>query len=246
MNSIAPMSTPRVGWPTSRTFGLARHLARQHQLLLVAAGEVRRAQAGQRAAARRSAPSAWRNVAPTAPCVHQVAAAERRHARDSRASTVLGRRERRHHALAQAVLRHMREAEIAHLGRVAGMRRASIVAAAAPSSVPLVGGRMPDSTSSSSLWPLPETPAMPTISPARSSRSTSSSRRDAARVDAGRDARPASRTSPGCGARLVELAAAPCGRPSARPAPRGSVLGGAALGHHSPWRMTIDRGRSPP
>ena len=44
MNSIAPMSTPRVGWPTSSTCGSRQRLARQHQLLLVAAGELGRAQ----------------------------------------------------------------------------------------------------------------------------------------------------------------------------------------------------------
>ena len=40
MNSIAPMSTPRVGCPTSRIFGIALDLARQHDLLLIAAGEI--------------------------------------------------------------------------------------------------------------------------------------------------------------------------------------------------------------
>jgi hypothetical protein len=39
MNSIAPMSTPRVGCPTSR-LGIALDLARQHDLLLIAAGEI--------------------------------------------------------------------------------------------------------------------------------------------------------------------------------------------------------------
>ena len=41
---------------------------------------------------------------------------------------------------------------------------------------PLDSGRMPDSASSSSLWPLPETPAMPRISPARRSKPTLSTR----------------------------------------------------------------------
>ncbi len=38
---------------------------------------------------------------------------------------------------------------------------------------PLVGCRIPESTSTSSVWPLPETPATPTISPARTSSDTS-------------------------------------------------------------------------
>ena len=52
--------------------------------------------------------------------VHQVVAAERLElliAQDGG----LRRLERRHHALAQAILRHMRQAEVAHLRRVAGM-----------------------------------------------------------------------------------------------------------------------------
>ena len=39
MNSIAPMSTPRVGWPTSEEIGVAVQLAGEHDLLLVAARE---------------------------------------------------------------------------------------------------------------------------------------------------------------------------------------------------------------
>jgi hypothetical protein len=41
------------------------------------------------------------------------------------------------------------------------------------SSVPALGASRPDNTSSNSLWPLPETPAIPTISPARSAIATS-------------------------------------------------------------------------
>ena len=44
------------------------------------------------------------------------------------------------------------------------------------SKCPSETGRIPESASMSSLWPLPETPAMPTISPARSSRETWSRR----------------------------------------------------------------------
>ena len=36
---MAPISTPRVGWPTMQQVGVVLHLARQHQLLLIAAGE---------------------------------------------------------------------------------------------------------------------------------------------------------------------------------------------------------------
>ena len=99
--------------------GLARHLARQHQLLLVAAGEARRAQAGRarphvEAFHQRGAMRADRRA------VEQVVAAEGRPllvAQDRR----LRRLERRHHALAQAILGHVRQAQIAHLGRIAGM-----------------------------------------------------------------------------------------------------------------------------
>ena len=50
MNSIAPISTPRVGCPTRSTERIALHLPRQHDLLLVAAGEVCRLQPAVRRA----------------------------------------------------------------------------------------------------------------------------------------------------------------------------------------------------
>ena len=68
--------------------------------------------------------------------------------------------------------------------------------------LPALGAARPDSTSSSSVWPLPDTPAMPTISPARSCSDTSASR---ATPSASVTPRPcaASSTSPGCGWRLA-------------------------------------------
>ena len=39
MNSVAPMSTPRVGWDATRSLGLGGQLPGHHRLLLVAAGQ---------------------------------------------------------------------------------------------------------------------------------------------------------------------------------------------------------------
>ena len=196
--------------------GLARHLARQHQLLLVAAGEVRRAQRrrarphveavhqgrrnGGRPPARRAG-SCGRTAArpgspgspsprPGTPPPCPGAGGPRAHGRDPASRISAG-----------------------SLGWRASITRPRTV------SLPLVGRRMPDRICSSSVWPLPETPAMPTISPARSSRSTSSSSAHAAMVDQrqllGRQQHLARLRRAPCRA-----AAAPCGRPSARPAPR--------------------------
>ena len=98
---------------------------------------------------------------------------------------------------------------------------------------------MPDRTCSSSVWPLPETPAMPTISPARSSRLISSSSRTPRRVDQaemlGLEHAPRRAAAAPCRA-----AGAPCGRPSARPAPRGRCRRSRALGHHLALAHDVD------
>ncbi len=60
---MAPISTPRGRLPDHQQKpGMARHLARQDQLLLVAAGEARRQQGGCARPARRTGPSARRSV----------------------------------------------------------------------------------------------------------------------------------------------------------------------------------------
>ena len=76
------------------------------------------------------------------------------------------------------VLRHMRQAAVAQLAGSAW----PVTSIGSPSSmtVPATGRRMPAIASISSDWPLPATPAMPTISPARTSKETSSTMTHAA------------------------------------------------------------------
>ena len=72
-----------------------------------------------------------------------------------------------------AVLRHMGEAAVAQLAGIGdGRSRRSACRRARPRRTS--ARRMPEIASISSDWPLPATPAMPTISPARTSKETSS------------------------------------------------------------------------
>ncbi len=197
--------------------GVARHLAREHDLLLVAAGEVRRAQAGRRAAACRSAPSGWRNARrpldrPAGSCGRRARAPDSRGSRSPRPRRPPTRPWRWRSSGTWARPRSRISAgslgwpAIDRPGRIpSGGRRSARGCRTAPRS--------------SSVWPLPETPAMPTISPARRLKLTSSSSRT-----------PRASTRPRCSASSSTLArlrgalssaAAPGGRPSARPAPRG-------------------------
>ena len=92
---------------------LALHLARQHQLLLVAAGKARRAQCRRAAGARRTAPSVGRNGRrPPVRRAGQFAAEGGSPRPGSTSPTPL---EGRNHALTQAILRDVRETQAAHL-----------------------------------------------------------------------------------------------------------------------------------
>ena len=66
--------------------------------------------------------------------------------------------------------RLLRQAEHLEAVEIVARRLEILVAGSAPA--PSLIGRWPASASTSSLWPLPETPAMPTISPAWTLRST--------------------------------------------------------------------------
>ena len=130
-------------------------LAGQHDLLLVAAGQ--RARGGARATGVRTSNSSTRvlRVARDLAEVEAAARGERRlvvHVEHE----VLGDRERADQPVVQAVLGHVADAEVEHLGRC----RASVTAWPSIEIAPLVGRRRPTSASVSSVWPLPCTPAI--------------------------------------------------------------------------------------
>ena len=108
----------------------------------------------------------------------------------------------------QPVLRHMREAQPPPFARAGRMARTRSTPRRTIS--PRLGARMPASASSSSDWPLPATPAMPRISPARSSKLTPLTRGTPRRSLTSRSC-TASRTSPGRAGALVTF------RETARP-----------------------------
>ena len=98
--------------------------------------------------------------------VRDPAAARR--PRSVRVSSVFcGQRQRRHRAAAEPLLGHEVQAQ-----RAAPARRRAARRRAPNSAIEPAGARVssPDSAAISSCWPLPETPAMPTISPARTSK----------------------------------------------------------------------------
>ncbi len=198
-------------------------LARQHDLLLVAAGEAARAQprvgradveaphqpGGERIAWR----PGWRTGrGRRAPRGDSPAPRSRRPRRAAPARAAAGPRA---HARRRAP-----RISAGEPGLERSIRRSPI------SIAPACTGAMPLSTSSSSDWPLPETPATPRISPARSSSETSTSR---AAPTASRQPSAAARS--GHGARL--------GRP-----PLGLELDGAA-DHQLGQRLARRLGRSP-
>ena len=115
----------------------------------------------------------------------------------------LAGREGRHEAHALAVLRHVQQAEPAQRVRDrAPARRAALPVEAdrARRRRP----RMPASASSSSHWPLPATPAMPTISPARTVEATRRRPAHARGVDAPTRSSTSSSGAPGLGRALLD------------------------------------------
>ena len=166
--SIAATSSPRVGEAATSTLRVARELARRA-----------RPSAGcrPRAGAPAAAGSAPRDVV----ALDQLDGARRGSAAGGGAGPasrravavrlehdVRGDAEARRDARVQPVLGHVGDAGADRLARVAAAQRACPSTATRPR----VGGRMPVTASASSRWPLPATPATPTISPARTASET--------------------------------------------------------------------------
>ena len=175
MTAWAPTSTPRVGCAAMQHLGVARHLAADDQLLLVAAGQrerrhvdarrahvelvddLARSRSRDRAAVDRQPP-----LTNGAPLWWPSSTFSHSGSGSTRPSLV-------------AVLR-----DVADAGHRAGRSVASVaeVAALEQRPVPLAVAQAHDRLDSS-VWPLPSTPAMPTISPPWTSNDTSVERRRA-------------------------------------------------------------------
>ena len=177
MIACAPTSTPRVGCDGDRAPSGRRHLAPDDQLLLVAARQRERRHLDARRAhvellddpARSRSRIALRSTNPPFDERRPALVAEQH---------VLPQREREHQAVALAVLRDVADAALAALERA----QLGEVLAADEHDAPLAG-RRPMIASMSSVWPLPSTPAMPTISPAWTSNDTRSRGRWTAGTD---------------------------------------------------------------
>ena len=166
MNSMLPTSRPRVGWSRTSDAQLAAELARDDRLLLVAAGQ----RAGRDVRGRR--PDVVLADGLGGPHLAGVVVAQ--DAARVRRLVVLGEdevvleREAEHQPEAVAVAGHERHARLLQVARPdAGDVLAVERDACRPSAC---AARSRASTSSS--WPLPATPAMPRISPARTSKLT--------------------------------------------------------------------------
>ena len=170
---MAPISTPRVGWPTISTPGSCS-ISRASTIFCWLPPE--KLAVFSRAVGRAdvvfldlvaSASARMASMSRNGPVqiLRLVVIAE---------DGVLAFLEGQHQADMVAVLRHMGEAR----GRaVRRDRHAPVTSIGLPSSMTRARhrrARMPAIASSSSDWPLPATPAMPTISPARTSKETSS------------------------------------------------------------------------
>ena len=110
---------------------------------------------------------------------------------------------------------------------------------------PPVGARMPARTSSSSVWPLPETPAMPTISPARTLRADIVEQAHAAPVDQA-EMLGLEQHLPGCGRRLVERQPHLAADHQLGQLLRDWSRRSAGRPRSAPWRMTYDPVGRPP
>ena len=173
MNSMAPMSTPRVGWPTSSTSG-SRSISRASTIFCWLPPEklaVCSRQFGGRmsycsillaASARIAAMS--RNGAVAVVRRSSLVAEDRRSRTPSKASDQA-------HAL--AVLGHVGEAAPTRRAGVGVGRSSAERLAVRASTSPAAGRGCRRSPPAVRDWPLPATPAMPTISPARTSKATS-------------------------------------------------------------------------
>ena len=237
MNSMAPMSTPRVGWPTISRSG-SRSISRARTIFCWLPPEnLARLEEADRAGARRTPPSRRGPRAIDLVAVEPEALAEALVVVPAEDGALAGSKELIEAAVL-AVLRHMGEAVLRAHG--AG-RPACRCPCLRRSPAPDVGLAMPAITSSSSDWPLPATPAMPTISPARTSkRHIVDARRCPCSSFTGEvlhlEHRPR-RAWPGPSPR----AAARGGRPSARPVPRRWCSAVSRVATISPRRMTETR-----
>ena len=193
---------------------VALDLAGDDDLLLVAARERRGARRAVRRRGRRTPASSRRaraislrgNSQPKRESGGSSVVVERQ---------VLGQREVEHEAAALAVL-----GDVAETRRRAPRARRALVTSLPPTEdSAALGLRRPVIASISSVWPLPSTPAIPTISPARTSKDTSAHGREVAVVVHHAAFSTRSSGSAGFGG-VLSTAAAPRGRPSAGPATR--------------------------
>ena len=195
--SIAPTSRPRVGCAAMSTCGSSRDLARDDDLLLVAAGE--------RLAARLRPAAADVELLDQRRCaLDQAARAAASRARVRRPvevveRDVLGERELEHEPAPLAVLRDVADARRRGCARVL----APVSVLPADEMLPLSALRRPVSASTSSVWPLPSTPAIPTISPARTLEGHAAHGLEAAVVAARAGRRPRAALA-GLGGRLLD------------------------------------------
>ena len=209
----APTSTPRVGWAARSTFGSCAHLAADDELLLVAAGE--------RAAGDedRRRPDVVLLDDPLGLGLGRLGVDEAAGADVGRLGLVaeddvLPERRLEEHPVAVPVL-----------GDVARPRprgspgpRQSEMSTPSRVMLPELGSRMPMITSTSSAWPLPSTPAMPTISPAWMVSEMSSRTRLPPAAPSRLACSMVSTTRSVTGRLLRSAATAARSRPSARPA----------------------------
>ena len=165
MSNFAPTSTPRVGSSSSSTRGDARHGAREHHLLLVAAREM-------------CAPSARvRSPSADAPALFPRPARARRGGRETSAAVeppkdaAATRCSRCPASSSRPSVRRSRGAEA--MPCAPGVGRAPVSSSGTPSSVTRPAARWRRSAPISRSGPASARPAKPRISPLRSSNETS-------------------------------------------------------------------------
>ena len=171
----APTSTPRVGCAAISTHRVAAHLAADDQLLLVAAGQ-RTRRATSMPGVRTSYSSTIRSVSARAPArsingprdVGRLGSGGRGCGSPTAARRAAGRAGAGPRGCSRCRPR-------------GGRRVDQVVMSSSPSAIgPAASGRMPMIVSTSSAWPLPSTPAMPSTSPAVDRRRTMSASSGAA------------------------------------------------------------------
>ena len=160
--AAAPTSTPQVGCATISTFGCCRISRPTMNFCRLPPDRLRAPAsrpAGLHAVRARSSSrrSRARRRARMKPRAHHAPGGARSAARCRRATS---RAPRRGPSRSSGTNARPSARRCAGIRRPAGDARRCVIASASAS------GRSPESAASSSCWPLPETPAMPTISPA--------------------------------------------------------------------------------